>query len=77
MKTKLTIFSVIAIMILPINAMAYLDPGAGSMLLQGIIGAVMAGFLVIRVYWGKILLWLSKKKADVETVADVDVKTAE
>lgn len=39
-----------AIMILPMNAMAYLDLGAGSILLQGIIGAVMAGSLIIRAY---------------------------
>lgn len=70
MKIKLTIFSIIAIMILPINAMAYLDPGAGSILLQGIIGAIMAGFLIIRVYWGKILLLFSKNKLDVEAGAD-------
>ena len=35
-------------------AFAYLDPGTGSMLIQGLIGAVAAAFVVGRLYWYKI-----------------------
>ena len=35
------------------NAYAYLDPGTGSMLLQGLIAAVAGGLMVIRAYWGR------------------------
>jgi hypothetical protein len=36
------------------NAFAYLDPGTGSILLQGIIGTI-AGILVFgRLYWAKL-----------------------
>jgi hypothetical protein len=35
------------------RAYAYLDPGTGSMLLQGLIAAVAGGLMVIRSYWGK------------------------
>jgi hypothetical protein len=35
------------------NASAYLDPGTGSMLLQGCLAAVAGGLLVLRASWGK------------------------
>jgi nitrate/nitrite transporter NarK len=36
------------------NAYAYLDPGTGSMILQGLIGGIAGGMFAIRLYWGKI-----------------------
>ena len=36
------------------NAYAYLDPGTGSMLLQGLIGGVAAGLVVVKIYWHKL-----------------------
>ena len=35
-------------------AHAYLDPGTGSMLLQGIIGAFLAVGVTLRLYWHRI-----------------------
>ncbi|MGI9353488.1 MAG: hypothetical protein ACR2O3_18155 [Rhizobiaceae bacterium] len=35
------------------NAYAYLDPGTGSILLQGLIGAVAGGLFIAKVYWAK------------------------
>lgn len=35
-------------------AFAYLDPGTGSMILQGIIGGVAVGAATISVYWKKL-----------------------
>ncbi len=46
-------------------AFAYLDPGTGSMLIQGLIGAVAAAFVVGRLYWHKIksfFAWMLGKK---------------
>ena len=34
-------------------AYAYLDPGTGSILLQGLIGAVAGGLFMAKVYWAK------------------------
>ncbi len=42
-------------------AQAYLDPGTGSMILQGIIGAIAGALVVLRIYWAKIKLFLSPK----------------
>ena len=36
------------------NAYAYLDPGTGSMILQGLIGGIAGGMFAIRIYWGKL-----------------------
>lgn len=35
-------------------AAAYLDPGTGSMILQGLIGAVVGGLVALRIYWARI-----------------------
>lgn len=43
-------------------AYAYLDPGTGSVLLQGFIGAIAGAFVIIRVYWHKILRFLGLRK---------------
>ncbi len=44
-------------------AYAYLDPGTGSILLQGLIAAVAGGLVAIRVYWAKIRSLLGLKNA--------------
>ena len=47
------------------SAHAYLDPGTGSIILQGIIGALAAGAVFAKIYWYKLLTLLGiKKKAD-------------
>jgi len=49
-------------------AHAYLDPGTGSMLIQGIIGAIAAVGVALKLYWHKIKLMISgHKKAGDET----------
>jgi len=48
-------------------AHAYLDPGTGSMLIQGIIGAVAAVGVTLKLYWHKIKLMISGRKAEDET----------
>lgn len=45
-------------------ALAYLDPGTGSMLIQGIIGAIAAAGVGFKVYYHKIKLFFSGRKAE-------------
>jgi hypothetical protein len=33
---------------------AYLDPGSTSLLLQGLLGAIAAGIVVMKTYWRRI-----------------------
>ncbi|MCY1454027.1 hypothetical protein D9M71_710590 [compost metagenome] len=49
-------------MFLPINAFAYLDPGTGSAMLQGILGALAAIAMVLKLYWHRLLRLLGLRK---------------
>ncbi len=44
------------------KAHAYIDPGLGSIILQGIIAAIAATSLTIKIYWEKIKNFFKKKK---------------
>ncbi len=53
-----------AVLLLPDRqAHAYLDPGTGSLLVQGLIGAVAAGLLVLKLYWQKLRGLFSSQSA--------------
>jgi hypothetical protein len=45
------------------DAFAYLDPGTGSIIVQGIIGAIAGGLVVGRMYWHKFKSVFSRSKA--------------
>ncbi len=45
-----------------LNAAAYLDPGTGSMILQGLIAGIALGWLTLKNYWYKIAGFFGKKK---------------
>ncbi len=55
-------------------AYAYLDPGTGSLIIQGLIGAVAAFGFFVKLYWHKFKLMITGGKVDEEDVAD---KTSE
>lgn len=45
-------------------AFAYLDPGTGSILLQGIIAGVAGVLVVLKLYWYRIKNFFSPKRAE-------------
>ena len=45
------------------NAMAYLDPGTGSILIQGAIAAIAVGAFTMRMYWYKLKSFFTGNKA--------------
>jgi hypothetical protein len=49
---------------------AYLDPGTGSILLQGLLGGIAAGFVVIKIYFHRFLRFFGLRK-DLEEKDDV------
>jgi hypothetical protein len=53
------------------KAFAYLDPGTGSMILQGVIAGVALAWFTIKVYWYKITSLFGKKPP--ESLLDDDV----
>ncbi len=49
--------ALLAVLVLVLSAgaaHAYIDPGTGSILLQGLIGGLTAGVFIARLYWRKI-----------------------
>lgn len=50
-------------------AYAYLDPGTGSMLIQGIIGAIAAVGVALKLYYHKIKLLFRGRKTEDETTS--------
>ena len=43
-------------------AFAYLDPGTGSIILQGVIAAIAGAALTVKLYWRRIKSFFSSKK---------------
>lgn len=59
---------------LPLDAFAYLDAGTGSMIIQGLIGALVAGIYVIKLNWHRLLILFGVRK---KTVDEADAKVGE
>ena len=51
-------------------AYAYLDPGTGSMLVQGLIGGVAVVMSFLSIYWQKVKAFFSKEEADTDTAEE-------
>ena len=45
-------------------AYAYLDPGTGSMLIQGLVGGVAVVMSFLSIYWHKVKAFFSKDGSD-------------
>ena len=66
---RLTSFGLLtlgALLISAGDAHAYLDPGTGSMLLQGLIGGIAVASVAIGGYWGKVKAFFSSTPKDRE-----------
>ena len=48
------------------NAHAYLDPGTGSLLLQGLLAALAAIAVVTKVYWHRLLRFFGSRKSKID-----------
>ncbi|HCN45526.1 MAG TPA: hypothetical protein DIT18_07590 [Pseudomonas sp.] len=61
-KNDVSLIALLCLLVLPINAFAYLDPGTGSAMLQGILGALAAVAMVLKLYWHRLLRLLGLRK---------------
>jgi hypothetical protein len=48
------LIAAVVLILLPAPALAYIDPGTGSFVIQGIIAAVVGAGLVFKVFWHRI-----------------------
>jgi len=70
MKTLLVLCTLL--LIAP-SAHAYLDPGSGSAILQGVLGALAAIALTLKLYWHRLLRFFGlRKPSESEQAADAD-----
>jgi hypothetical protein len=53
-------------------AYAYIDPGTGSMILQGLIGAVAGGLFLMRTWWTRIVAMVSGARKSADAAAPTD-----
>ena len=60
MKTINQTILILYIILLLSNAYAYLDPGTGSIILQAILGFIVAAIASISVYWTKFKMLINK-----------------
>ena len=51
----------VALVLLPNTALAYIDPGTGSFVIQGIIAAVVGAGFAVKMYWHRIKSLLTGK----------------
>lgn len=59
---RVLIMVITLLLILPTPSFAYLDPATGSMIIQGIIGAIAGLLVAVRLYWGKLTSLFSRNK---------------
>jgi len=48
------------------NALAYIDPGSGSIILQALLGALAAAGATFSIYWDKIKNFIKKIKVKIQ-----------
>ena len=74
-------FSITTVFLLAVllsaNANAYIDPGTGSALIQGLIAALAAIGVTLKLYWYKILRFFRRRTGDVDLAADTDSTISE
>ena len=56
----------IALLLVPVSAAAYLDPTTGSMLISAIVGLFASLALAIKTYWYRIKAFFKRKPAESE-----------
>jgi len=56
-------------LLMPINSWAYLDPGTGSLLLQGVLGAIAVIGATIKLYWHRLSAFIFGRKIKEEHLA--------
>ena len=71
-RSGLLIAILIALLLMPVSAAAYLDPTTGSMLISAIVGLFASLALAIKTYWYRIKAFFKSKPAK----SDADDGTA-
>lgn len=64
LRTRLTTPGVsLSLPLLPLafqNIHPYIDPGTGSLIIQIVIGSLIGGFFLLKVFWGKVIAFFGR-----------------
>lgn len=74
MRFSILAFTGLYFVLSTVHAHAYLDPGTGSILLQGLIGAVASGMFIAKVYWSKLKSMMGLSAASSSDVSSTETK---
>lgn len=69
-KIFIPVVALSAFMLFPVSAFAYLDPGTGSAIIQGLLGAVAALAVVLKLYWHRLLKLFGLRKDTLKNESD-------
>jgi hypothetical protein len=75
MMNRRTMIAVIGMGALVVSspASAYIDPGTGSAILQGLLGALAAAGIAAKLYWHRLLRFLGiRKPVDYQTTRGIE-----
>lgn len=64
LKPRLVVAALIVMLLIPVSALAYLDPTTGSMLISAIVGLFASLVLAIKTYWYRIKGFFKRKPAE-------------
>jgi len=59
----LTLVTLVSLLLMPVTALAYLDPTTGSMLISAIVGLFASLVLAIKTYWYRIKTFFKRNPA--------------
>ncbi len=65
---KLAILGIGCALLVAAPAQAYIDPGTGSLILQGLLAAIAGALLTLRLYWSRVKAFVSGKRVAAEVV---------
>ncbi len=63
-QSRLILVIMITLLLMPVSALAYLDPTTGSMLISAIVGLFASLVLAIKTYWYRIKTFFKRKPAE-------------
>lgn len=66
MRSRLLLAALVALL-LPVPALAYLDPSTGSMLISAIVGLFASLALAVKTYWYRIKAFFRRKPTQSDT----------
>lgn len=70
--SRLIVVVMVTLLLIPVSALAYLDPTTGSMLISAIVGLFASLVLAIKTYWYRIKAFFKSKPAKPAADADAD-----